>query len=80
MMYQVDVSSFTGQSEIMLAIAWSLASIGTGIAVSMPLAMLADTVDFGEWKNGTRTSGFLMAIGSSFVIKVGQGLGGWVPH
>ncbi|MCI1858652.1 MAG: MFS transporter [Sporolactobacillus sp.] len=71
--------SFTGQSEIMLAIAWSLASIGTGIAVSMPFAMLADTVDFGEWKNGIRASGFLTAIGSSFAIKVGQGLGGWVP-
>lgn len=63
----------------MLAIAWSLASIGTGIAVSMPFAMLADTVDFGEWKNGIRASGFLTAIGSSFAIKVGQGLGGWVP-
>lgn len=71
--------SFTGQSEIMLAIAWSLASIGTGIAVSMPFAMLADTVDFGEWRNGIRASGFLTAIGSSFAIKAGQGIGGWVP-
>lgn len=71
--------SFTGQSEVMLAIAWSIASIGTGIAVSMPFAMLADTVDFGEWKNGIRASGFLTAIGSSFAIKVGQGLGGWIP-
>ncbi|WP_332238685.1 MFS transporter [Sporolactobacillus sp. KGMB 08714] len=71
--------NFTGQSEIMLAVSWSVASIGTGVAVSMPFAMLADTVDFGEWKNGIRASGFLTAIGSSFAIKVGQGLGGWVP-
>lgn len=71
--------SFTGQSMIALAIAWSIASIGTGIAVSMPFAMLSDTVDYGEWKNGIRASGFLTAIGSSFAIKIGSGLGGWAP-
>lgn len=71
--------SFSGQSELMIAISWSIASIGTGIAVSMPFAMLADTVDFGEWKNGIRATGFLTAIGTSFAIKAGQGIGGWVP-
>ncbi|WP_137597613.1 MFS transporter [Paucilactobacillus kaifaensis] len=73
------IISFTGTSLIALAIAWSIASIGTGISVSMPFAMLSDTVDYGEWKNGIRASGFLTAIGSSFAIKIGSGLGGWAP-
>lgn len=70
---------FTGKSLVMLAVAWSIASIGTGISVTLPFAMLADTVDYGEWKNGIRASGFLTAIGSSFAIKMGSGLGGWAP-
>ena len=45
----------------------------------MPFAMLSDTVDYGEWKNGIRASGFLTAIGSSFAIKMGSGFGGWAP-
>ncbi|GEP23658.1 MFS transporter [Lentilactobacillus diolivorans] len=71
--------AFTGQSLIALSVAWSIASIGTGISVTLPFAMLADTVDYGEWKNGIRASGFLTAIGSSFAIKMGSGLGGYAP-
>ena len=70
---------FVGKSLVGLGVAWSIASIGTGISVSMPFAMLSDTVDYGEWKNGIRASGFLTAIGSSFAIKMGSGLGGWAP-
>lgn len=71
--------AFTGHSLVLLAISWSIASVGTGISVSMPFAMLSDTVDYGEWRNGIRASGFLTAIGSSFAIKIGSGLGGWAP-
>lgn len=71
--------AIAGNSLILLAISWSIASVGTGISVSMPFAMLSDTVDYGEWKNGIRASGFLTAIGSSFAIKIGSGLGGWAP-
>ncbi len=70
---------FTGHSLVGLSIAWAIASVGTGISVTLPFAMLADTVDYGEWKNGIRASGFLTAIGSSFAIKMGSGLGGWAP-
>lgn len=70
---------FTGNSLVMLAVAWSIASVGTGISVTLSFAMLANTVDYGEWKNGIRASGFLTAIGSSFAIKMGSGLGGWAP-
>lgn len=70
---------FTGNSLVMLVVAWSIASVGTGISVTLPFAMLVNTVDYGEWKNGIRASGFLTAIGSSFAIKMGSGLGGWAP-
>lgn len=38
-------------------------------------AMLADTVDYGEWKTGARTEGLVYSA-SSFGMKVGTGLGG----
>lgn len=41
--------------------------------------MLSDTVDYGEWKNGVRASGFLTAVGKSFCIKLGAGLGSFIP-
>lgn len=70
---------FVGDSFTLIAAAWIFTSIGTGIAVSMPFAMLSDTVDYGEWKTGIRSAGFLSAIGSAFCIKMGSGLGGFLP-
>ncbi|MGK4017397.1 MFS transporter [Weissella paramesenteroides] len=70
---------FVGSNFALIAAAWIFTSIGTGIAVSMPFAMLSDTVDYGEWKNGIRSAGFLTAIGSAFCIKMGSGLGGFLP-
>lgn len=70
---------FVGSNFGLIAAAWIFTSIGTGIAVSMPFAMLSDTVDYGEWKNGIRSAGFLTAIGSAFCIKMGSGLGGFLP-
>ncbi|MBP2632289.1 MAG: transporter [Firmicutes bacterium] len=70
---------FAGATVSALAIGWIIASIGSGIACSMPFAMLSDTVDYGEWKNGIRASGFLTAIGSAFCIKAGSGIGGFIP-
>lgn len=69
----------SGDNFTMIAGSWIIAALGTGIAVSMPFAMLSDTVDYGEWKNGVRASGFLTAIGSSFCIKMGSGIGGFLP-
>ncbi|MEW4370032.1 MFS transporter [Paenibacillus kandeliae] len=62
-----------------LIVGWMIACIGSGIACSMPFAMLSDTVDYGEWKTGLRASGILTAIGSAFCIKAGSGLGGFIP-
>ncbi|MDO5681784.1 MAG: cytidylate kinase family protein, partial [Propionibacteriaceae bacterium] len=44
---------------------------------ALMFSMQADTVDFGEWKSGTRAEGAAYSI-LSFVRKCGQGVGGWV--
>lgn len=73
------IIGFAGSSITMIIIGWTLASLGTGIAVTLPFAMLSDTVDYGEWKSGIRASGFLTAVGISFCIKLGSGLGSFIP-
>lgn len=60
-------------------IAWAIGVIGAAIAMAMPFAMLADTVDFGEWKTGIRAAGFLTAVGSALCIQLGSGLGSFIP-
>lgn len=63
----------------LLILFWCIACIGSGIACSLFFEIVGDTVDYGEWKSGIRASGFLTAIGSSFCIKLGAGLGGFLP-
>jgi len=50
-------------------------SLGLGLSMSMSFAMIADTVDYGEWKSGVRAQGLLSAA-VSFGAKVGMGVGG----
>lgn len=59
--------------------AWIVTSMGTGIAVSMLYAMFSDTVDYGEYKNGVRASGFLTAVGCAAGLQIGTGLGDFTP-
>lgn len=66
-------------SLTMIIVGWIIGALGSGFACSMPFAMLSDTVDYGEWKNGIRASGFLTSIGSAFCIKAGSGIGGLLP-
>lgn len=63
----------------MIAAMWVVTSIGTGIAVSMPFAMLSDSVDYGEYKTGIRASGFLTAVGSAVGLQIGTGFGDFIP-
>lgn len=57
----------------------SFAVYGVGIAVVQALmwAMQADTVEYGEWRTGSRTEGSNYAA-LSFTRKAGQGIGGAV--
>lgn len=73
------IIGFAGSSLPLIIIGWTISSLGTGIAVTLPFAMLSDTVDYGEWKSGIRASGFLTAVGISFCIKLGAGLGSFIP-
>ncbi|MFC6259572.1 MFS transporter [Levilactobacillus fujinensis] len=59
-------------------IGWCLACIGSGSACTMFFAMVGDTVDFGEWKSGIRANGLLTAMGASFCIQMGAGLGSFI--
>ncbi|WP_425307340.1 glycoside-pentoside-hexuronide (GPH):cation symporter [Ammonicoccus fulvus] len=57
--------------------AFVIYGIGVGGTNALMFSMQADTVDYGEWKSGTRAEGAAYSI-LSFVRKVGQGVGGWV--
>lgn len=71
---------FAGGKNIGICLAgWIMGNMGSGISVAMPFAMLSQAVDYGEWKTGIRAAGFLTAIGSSFCIKMGSGLAGFIP-
>ncbi|WP_254260216.1 glycoside-pentoside-hexuronide (GPH):cation symporter [Listeria fleischmannii] len=50
-------------------------AFGTGFISGLLSVMLADTVDYGEWKNGVRAQGLLTSA-SSFGAKFGMGIGG----
>lgn len=73
------IIGFSGSNLTLIIAGWTISSLGTGIAVTLPFAMLSDTVDYGEWKSGIRASGFLTAVGISFCIKLGSGLGSFIP-
>jgi hypothetical protein len=49
------------------------------IAPTLPItyAMLADTADYSEWKNGRRSTGMVFSA-ATFSFKAGGGLGGWI--
>lgn len=54
--------------------------IGNALVSSTMFALLADTIEYGEWKTGIRTEGLIYSIGN-FGLKIGIGLGtamvGW---
>lgn len=60
--------------------AWLVATniaayLGQGLIGGLLFALMADAVDFGEWKSGFRAQGFLFAA-SSFGVKLGMSIGG----
>lgn len=75
---QIGLAVSTGNLALFIVF-WCVSCIGTGIACSLFFEMVGDTVDFGEWRNNVRASGFLTAIGSSFCIKMGAGIGAFIP-
>jgi sugar (glycoside-pentoside-hexuronide) transporter len=69
-----------GEPSISLVLAgWIFATITGGVAMAMPFSVLSDSVDYGEWKTGIRAAGVLTALGASFCLKAGSGIGGALP-
>jgi sugar (glycoside-pentoside-hexuronide) transporter len=66
-------------SQALLFAGWIIGILTSGVAMAMPFSLLADSVDYGEWKSGVRAAGLLTAIGAAFCLKVGSGLGGALP-
>ena len=64
-----------GSALVVALIAWLVFGIGSGGTNALMFAMQADTVDYGEWKTGTRSEGGSYSV-LSFVRKCGQGAGG----
>ncbi|HEX5955778.1 MAG TPA: MFS transporter, partial [Solirubrobacterales bacterium] len=54
---------------------WGLVGIGLGAINTLIFALQADTVDYGEWKTGTRAEGGSYSL-LSFSRKAGQAVGG----
>ncbi|MEQ7807733.1 MFS transporter [Priestia aryabhattai] len=65
----------------LIIIATIIKGIGNVPISASMFALLADTIEYGEWKSGLRTEGLIYSAGS-FGLKVGIGLGtaivGWV--
>ncbi|EHL97573.1 transporter, major facilitator family protein [Lentilactobacillus parafarraginis F0439] len=70
---------FVGNNFTLDIIAWIIGIFGASTAIAMPFGMLADTVDYGEWKTGIQAPGFLTAVGSAFCIQLGSGFGSFIP-
>lgn len=60
-------------------IGWVTSILTAAFAMIMPFSLLADSVDYGEWKTGVRAAGLLSALGAAFCLKAGSGLGGALP-
>lgn len=52
-----------------------IANFSKGLYIGLLFALMADTVDYGEWKTGIRAAGFLFAA-ATLGVKLGLGLGG----
>lgn len=70
----------SGQNLFLVLIFWIINNLGMGICVPLIFAILADSSDYGEWKNHIAAPGFLAGVGATTTTKLGGGLGmGIVP-
>ena len=61
----------------LLAFIATFGFIGFGMAGVMALSMIADTIEYGEWKSGFRAEGVLNAA-HVFVFKLSVGFSAWL--
>lgn len=69
-----SLGTLIGKNNIVLVIVFSvIASVGLAFINGIIYVMCAEAVDYGEWKNGVRIQGFLMAF-IGFSIKIANSL------
>ncbi|OIK08137.1 MFS transporter [Bacillus sp. MUM 116] len=56
----------------------AIGSLGLSFALGLPWVMVADTIDYHEWKTGERTEGVVYS-SYSFFRKLAQALAGFIP-
>jgi glycoside/pentoside/hexuronide:cation symporter, GPH family len=70
-----------GTSLLMVIIFSAMKGIGAGVAAGSLYGLVADTIDYGEWKTGIKSEGVGMAA-MTFATKISQGLSivliGWL--
>lgn len=72
----VTTIGLAAPGEIALLISGNIiANFSKGFYIGLLFAMMADTVDYGEWKTGIRAAGFLFAA-ATLGVKLGLGFGG----
>jgi sugar (glycoside-pentoside-hexuronide) transporter len=69
----------TAHSLPLVFAGWVAGILTSGVALALPFSLLADSVDYGEWKSGIRAAGLLTALGAAFCVKAGSGVGGALP-
>lgn len=69
---------YGGSTSVILA-GWAFGFMLSGLVMPMPLAVLPESVNYGEWKTGVRALGLLTTIGFAFCFKASSGLGGALP-
>ena len=67
----------TPEQKIGAILLMILHGIGNGAAVLSSWAMVADTIEYGEWKTGVRVESMLYGV-YGFFIKLGIGIGIWL--
>lgn len=67
------LGAFNIRNIIMLCIAAVIIFMGFGVATVLTTIFLADTVDYGEWKNGHRTESVVFSL-QTFVVKLGSAI------
>ncbi|WP_313639391.1 MFS transporter [Paenibacillus sp. FSL K6-0276] len=73
--YLIAITGGNALSVPVLLTGLLISGLGMGVGAGLIFAMMADTVDYGEWKSGVRAQGLLYSA-ASFGVKVGMGLGG----
>ncbi|MBQ7321563.1 MAG: MFS transporter [Clostridia bacterium] len=63
-----------GKGMLFYVLCQLLGNLGTGIFGTVSWALMADSIDYGEWKEGVREEGIIFSL-HSFFRKLSQGLG-----